>query len=136
MPRSQITGPIPLAYAHPDLDDLIEANIGPMIYLGYRPTNTFDVHKQFYGEGKNYPFNQFHLCKSQFLERFFKKYYSEYDFYSKRQHGMQTEDSPLIFDSFFEGGNLDAVYFTQGEYRLMLRVDTNTKGHCNYYHFK
>ena len=49
---------------------------------------------------------------------------------------MQTEDSPLIFDSFFEGGNLDAVYFTQGEYRLMLRVDTNTKGHCNYYHFK
>ena len=48
MPRSQITGPIPLAYAHPDLDDLIEANLNPMIYLGYRPANTFDIHKQFY----------------------------------------------------------------------------------------
>lgn len=49
---------------------------------------------------------------------------------------MAIENSPLVFDSFFEGGNLDAVYYEDNEYKLVTRVDTNTKGHCNYYYFK
>ena len=47
-----------------------------------------------------------------------------------------AEESPLIFDSFFEGGNLDFVYKFEGEYRLGIRPDTNTRGHCLYYYFK
>ena len=80
MPRAQITGPIPIAFAHPDMDDLLSEHIdsSSVIYNGYRPTNTFEIHKSFYGNGDNYPFNQFHLCKSQFLERFFRKYYSDF----------------------------------------------------------
>ena len=41
----------------------------------------------------------------------------------------------LQFDSAFEGGNLDAVYYHQQEYRLLIRVDSNTVGHCNYFNF-
>lgn len=113
MPRAQISGPIPLAYAHPDMDDLINENLGSMLYLGYRPTNSFDIHKCFYDSGKKYPFNQFHLCKSKFLESFFRKYYSDFEFHSPRKQGMLFDDCELTFDSFFEGGNLDAVYFHQ-----------------------
>lgn len=46
------------------------------------------------------------------------------------------DDQPLEFDSNFEGGNLDAVYYESGEYRLFLRTDTNTRGHCNYFNFR
>lgn len=69
------------------MDDLLLENINPqsLVYLGYRPTNSFDIHKKFYKDGQNYPFNQFHLCKSQFLERFFKKYYSDFEFNSIRK---------------------------------------------------
>ena len=86
MPRSQITGPIPLAFAHPDMDDLLSEHIDPnsIIYFGYRPTNTFDIHKNFYEKGEKYPFNQFHLCKSKFLERFFRKHYSDFEFDAKK----------------------------------------------------
>ena len=36
----------------------------------------------------------------------------------------------LLFDSFFESGNLDrAEYISDTEYNLYLNVDTNTKGH-------
>lgn len=37
---------------------------------------------------------------------------------------------PLIFDSFFESGNLDmAVQIRDFEYDLYMRVDSNTRGH-------
>jgi hypothetical protein len=36
----------------------------------------------------------------------------------------------LLFDSFFESGNLEkAEYVSPTEYNLYLNVDTNTKGH-------
>jgi len=42
----------------------------------------------------------------------------------------------LCFDSQFECGNLDTVIRTaQDEYELFMRVDTNTKGHTNWYYF-
>jgi hypothetical protein len=43
----------------------------------------------------------------------------------------------LHFNSNFENGNLDMVVKTgEKEYDLFLRVDTNTKGHCNWFHFE
>lgn len=82
VPKAQITGPIPISFSHPDMDDLLLEHIDSksLIYLGYRPTNSFDIHRKFYNSAQNYPFNQFHLCKSQFLERFFRKYYSDFEF--------------------------------------------------------
>ena len=43
----------------------------------------------------------------------------------------------LIFDSCFEGGNLDcAVRLKVNEYDLLLRVDSNTVGHVQWFYFK
>jgi cytosolic carboxypeptidase protein 2/3 len=43
----------------------------------------------------------------------------------------------LIFDSCFEGGNLDcAVRLRNNEYDLLLRVDSNTAGHILWFDFK
>lgn len=43
----------------------------------------------------------------------------------------------LNFDSLFESGNLDcAVKVAPFEYDLFIQVDTNTKGHLQWYNFK
>lgn len=42
----------------------------------------------------------------------------------------------LIFNSSFESGNLDvAIQVDDTEYDLFMRVDTNTKGHTNWYYY-
>lgn len=42
----------------------------------------------------------------------------------------------LKFNSDFEGGNLDAVIQRgSSEFDLFMRVDTNTKGHTNWFYF-
>lgn len=44
--------------------------------------------------------------------------------------------STLAFDSDFESGNLDvAIQVGTDEYDLFMRVDSNTKGHTNWYYF-
>lgn len=45
-------------------------------------------------------------------------------------------EQQLIFDSDYEGGNLDAVILQRKDYELYIRIDSNTRGHCNYYCFK
>lgn len=52
-----------------------------------------------------------------------------------RPSGMMA-NSPLEFDSDFEGGNLDAAYWDNNEFKLIIRPDSNTRGHCHYFHFK
>jgi hypothetical protein len=45
-------------------------------------------------------------------------------------------ESELIFDSNFESGNLDMVLKKKDlEYDLYMRVDTNTRGHHQWFYF-
>ena len=45
-------------------------------------------------------------------------------------------DRELIFDSNFESGNLDmAIKRKDFEYDLYMRVDTNTRGHHQWFYF-
>ena len=45
-------------------------------------------------------------------------------------------DSELVFDSNFESGNLDMVIKKRDlEYDLYMRVDTNTRGHHQWFYF-
>lgn len=47
------------------------------------------------------------------------------------------QPNTLIFDSFFQNGNLDcAIKVGDLEYDLYLRVDSNTRGHFQWYNFK
>jgi len=45
------------------------------------------------------------------------------------------ENNDLVFDSEFEGGNLDLVVKHKGEYDLYMRTDSNTKGHHQWFYF-
>lgn len=41
-----------------------------------------------------------------------------------------------MFDSNFEGGNLDTVVKVgECEYDLFMRIDSNTRGHLQWFHF-
>ena len=47
------------------------------------------------------------------------------------------ERGEMRFNSNFESGNLDMVVKTgENEYDLFLRVDTNTRGYFNWFHFE
>ena len=49
---------------------------------------------------------------------------------------MKTPNN-VTFDSAFEGGNLDAVVKVNDiEYDLLMRVDSNTRGHLSWFNFK
>ncbi len=46
-------------------------------------------------------------------------------------------ECPLKFNSNFEGGNLDAaIHRLNNEFDLFMRVDTNTRGHTNWFYFE
>jgi hypothetical protein len=50
---------------------------------------------------------------------------------------VELRNSYLRFNSDFECGNLDAVVQTSStEFDLFMRVDTNTRGHTNWYYFE
>lgn len=49
---------------------------------------------------------------------------------------IKHENDELIFDSNFESGNLDMVIKTKPlNYDLYMRVDTNTRGHHQWFYF-
>ena len=51
-------------------------------------------------------------------------------------HPQSRGDDELRFDSSFESGNLDSVYKVKPwEYDLYMRVDTNTRGHHQWFYF-
>lgn len=49
---------------------------------------------------------------------------------------LNKKNPELIFDSNFESGNLDMVIKTREfEYDIYMRVDTNTRGHHQWFFF-
>ena len=93
-----------------------------LVYLGPRRNNSYVFH-----EGRSYD-NPYPL--------------------SKRQDQMMSgrnnvplvpvlEGGTLQFNSDFESGNLDAaVQRSDNEFDLFMRVDSNTRGHTNWFHFQ
>lgn len=74
------------------------------------------------------------------LAAYFRKFYSHF----KPKHtrpfkGMNPTLKPgesAQFDSFFESGNLDTVVkLNSNEYDLFMRVDSNTRGHLQWFNF-
>jgi hypothetical protein len=59
----------------------------------------------------------------------------EYRLFTGMNPTLKKED--LRFDSNFECGNLDlAILISPFEYDLVMRVDSNTKGHTSWFNFK
>ena len=74
------------------------------------------------------------------LAAYFRKFYQHF----KPRHARPFQGAnpalkgppELLFDSNFESGNLDAaVQVGPGEYDLFMRVDSNTRGHVQWFNF-
>lgn len=144
-PKMEFGAPIPLKFASSRLDNILsEYYSNPahyikekgmrVIYHGLRPADSFKMHAQFQGP------NTYTIRNSRLM---FEKYQilSQYvdtnEFSQNRPYlGMDKNISAndLHFDSCFESGNLDVVIQrSYNEYDLYMRVDTNTRGHTNWY---
>ena len=59
------------------------------------------------------------------------------DLLQKQEKLIKKYKNVLLFDSVFESGNLlRADRLTSREYRLYMQVDTNTKGHQQWFYFR
>ena len=74
--------------------------------------------------------------KMQNLSSRLARYMNEYE---ERQEQLlrKYNGDVLLFDTIFESGNLlRADRITRAEYRLYMQVDTNTKGHQQWFYFR
>ncbi|CDW74793.1 zinc carboxypeptidase family protein [Stylonychia lemnae] len=118
---------------------------GPeIIYQAYEPTNSTELRE----------YMQFLICKK--IKKLNKKQVKHYlgsgqikgisnklinyltDSDSNRRKLLQKYNNDiLIFDSVFESGNLlQAEMTSQSEYQLYMQVDTNTRGHQQWFYFR
>ncbi|KRX03220.1 hypothetical protein PPERSA_09280 [Pseudocohnilembus persalinus] len=147
--QNEIYPPIAITYQDTEisqvLSDLYKTHPNQIIYLGFRPFDTYQIYKQLL----------FKDCyKSQMLQK--KAFIADQSIISKFNLDINIEQQEktfvrsflgmnrstigsynIKFDSIYDGGNLDAVIqLKEGEYDLFLRPDTNSKGFQNYYNFK
>ena len=139
-------GPIPLNYENFFLDSIINGfsliqRRNPnffLSYLGFRPINSFAMHKKF-SEFYNFRFNNIlSIEKYETILRFIEEERKIDKVDGWNFLGMNPNSNPkdLIFNSIFECGNLDcAIKLNQNEYDLFMRVDANTKGHLQWFYF-
>ncbi len=145
-PKSRILGPIPLNFDCVVLDEIVDMLTSfssryteRVIYLTNRYENSFKMHTDM---KRNYHLKYESIVATNMIHMsaYFRKFHS--NFKSKRTRifkGMNPTikaGEELWFDSNFESGNLDtAVKVSANEYDLFMRVDTNTRGHNQWYNF-
>lgn len=135
-PKQPRSGPIPLFFDKCELPislNPLTSQPNPIIYLGFRPKDTYELHQLLSAAGDytapSYPAIQ--VCA--LLQRYESEGKPQREFV-----GMSPDAnaSDLVFDSAFESGNLDmAVRVREQEYDLYMRTDANTKGHNQWYFF-
>ena len=129
--------PIPLQFdsrlpnpVHPLLGKKYE-----IIYTGYRPYDTYSMHKYFSSMG-DYPFHVPHSLQpviTAISQKNLNRVQERRPFI-----GMKPYLPPdyLHFDSKFENGNLDRVVaISEREYDLYIRSDTNSRKHYTWFYF-
>ena len=118
-----------------------------IIYYGPRFKDSFEMHKNFVKPSENtyeFSFPKFYGLAS--AKAFYDSVFEDMmDGEVPRKDEMRefqgmspdVDRNELHFNSNFENGNLDMVVKTGDDtYDLFLRVDTNTKGHTNWFHFE
>jgi len=103
-----------------------------VVYRGFRPDDTYEMHNRF---SSNPEYDNGILEKLERVKAMNNQKRDDPNKDSKIGIGMSKDVSKdcLIFDSMFEGGNLDCVIRVgANEYDLFMRSDTNTRGHTNW----
>ena len=99
-----------------------------MIKIGPLKFNSIELH-----QGKMYPAPLKNEKAFNNLDNNFEKNRS---IRNKIPKNIISLICPIKFDSDFEGCNLDLVLQkSKNQYDLFMRVDTNTRGHTNWYYF-
>jgi cytosolic carboxypeptidase protein 2/3 len=150
--------PIPLYFDYEDMEVPINPQTDeeyPVTYYGPRFRDTLEMHKAFanktiqellHGEIQTYKFkfppnmNVIEAClppKKKTEERPFVGMNPEIEQNEHKSINPTMFKNPsLIFDSLFECGNLDmVVQIRENEYDLYMRVDSNTRGHHQWFYF-
>ncbi|KAL4481481.1 hypothetical protein ABPG74_007570 [Tetrahymena malaccensis] len=154
--------PIPLSFDDENLDYIIEKLLKTqrytVLYLGFRPKTSYDIHREFSGKPNSYNFKYGNILLQKNVLSQFNVHIETENFHQQSRDfnvsslvynedlsrgrpfiGMnpQYPTNKMKFDSMFEGGNLDCVIkISENEYDLYMRVDSNTKGHLQWYNFK
>lgn len=144
-PRQTIVAPIPLNYINHPLDRILKhlLNSSPeaIVYLGFQPDDSFELHEKFSSP------DSYQVCilnavrekwlKMKEVEGKAKVRVDKYDQASRPYYGMNpVAPCQFNFDSTFESGNLDAVVQAgESEFDCFIRVDTNTRGHLQWFYF-
>lgn len=126
-PQLGIKNPFPLVYPDP-LSRSVRCQ-KDFVYLGARPTHSYDLHMCF-SSAQTYSIKQDDL--RNFREAVRKQLLVFHP--AKPQH----LPDPLTFDSFFESGNCDAVWRSRASlhtYDIFLKPDTGTRGHAQWFYF-
>lgn len=102
------------------------------LYHGFRPQDSLSLHEAFANKGR-YPFSL--PSSSLYMLIDITRQCSQL-YRSGRSVGMKTGDGVHVFDSYFEGGNLDVAAKGKGsEYDLYVRTDSNARGHHQWFYF-
>ena len=116
---------------------------GDLIYLGFRPVDSFMLHEAFSSNNTYlFKFSAMLFSRYENIRQFFKdKYETKRPFIGMNPNISNTNSNKstnlMTFDSNFESGNLDAVIkLNENEYDCYMRVDSNTRGHTNWFYFK
>jgi len=128
-------------------DGSFDGNAPKIIYYGFRPRDSFEMHRNFVKPQENsyeFEFPKFYGLEgaNAFYDSFFEDLLEGEQPQKEEQRefiGMSPDlpRSELQFNSNFESGNLDMVVKAAPlTYDLFLRVDTNTKGHFNWFYFQ
>lgn len=129
-PRPDMKNPFPLIIED-ELSHFLEKK-QDWIYRGFTPSNTYELHAELSGD-HSYTVSGNNL-------KFYKQLLKQ-DILKNRAHIMPKHRPSVFqpqveFDSCFESGNL--AYCFRSEERafvLFLRIDTNTKGHTQWFNF-
>ena len=118
----------------------------PLVYLGFRPKDSYELHRKFANNKNSYAFHFNEIINDEAVMKLMNNVPIDSDNKPQKYNrdirpftGMNPSRSveKLIFDSEFESGNLDiVVQVDENEFDCYMRVDSNTKGHLNWFYFK
>lgn len=118
-------------------------NNSPSIkYIGSRYSDSYSLHEE-YCKQENYGFHILSLIKENWYRNISSMdnilFPQEFKTFTPNELpfiGNSKNSDKISFDSNFESGNLDLVIeSSHNEFDLYMRVDTNTKGHLQWFYF-
>ena len=128
-PNVSLKSPFPIMFV--DNKRSILQKKATLVYKGFLPKHSYVLHNHYSGKDKYIVYDDgFIMYQKPNIQKFFKENTKEC------LPLCNSNNESLIFNSYFESGNLDTVLRRgNNQYDLYLRVDSNTRGHTQWFYF-